>query len=296
LDVGIEAFGCCETHGGWRLSFSGDDFASVHYCLSGEGAMRVGKGQVAPLRSDTLVLIPASIPYRFQAGPDIRHEVDGDRLSTPSGDGLQHFLAGSGGTDPLIVACGRIGLSCVNRRCLFESLKTPIVEADIEPPLARQTFEKLLREFSSPAIGSRPLAEALLKQCLILLLRRQVRRGVSVLPWLAAFADKGLARALKTMIDDPGRPHGVDELARLAAMSRSVFLRRFAETFDRTPMDLLRDLRLARAAWLLRSTDQPVGRVSGAVGFGSRSHFSRVFKEKLGQDPTAYRVSGTEAA
>ena len=56
-------------------------------------------------------------------------------------------------------------------------------------------------------------------------------------------------------------------------------------------MDLLRELRLRRAAQMLKSSQAPVKAVAQAVGYGSRSYFSRAFKAFYGIDPAAYRAS-----
>ena len=72
-------------------------------------------------------------------------------------------------------------------------------------------------------------------------------------------------------------------------MSRSVFARRFHECFDRTPMDYLRDVRLRRAARLLHRADLSVNDVASKVGFASRSHFSRAFRDHFGCAPADFR-------
>src|SRR3546814_21191933 len=67
----------------------------------------------------------------------------------------------------------------------------------------KNQFVMLLTESRRPGIGSRPLTEALLKQCLILALRRWIERDTSPLPWLAAMADKRLSRALHAIFEEP---------------------------------------------------------------------------------------------
>ena len=55
-------------------------------------------------------------------------------------------------------------------------------------------------------------------------------------------------------------------------------------------MDFLKEVRLRRAAHLLRATDLPVKTVAARVGFASRSYFSRAFKAFTGHDPAGYRA------
>jgi AraC-like DNA-binding protein len=61
------------------------------------------------------------------------------------------------------------------------------------------------------------------------------------------------------------------------------------ECFNRPPMDYLRDVRLRRAAQLLRCGDLSVDEVARKVGFPSRSHFSLTFRDHFGASPLAFR-------
>ena len=69
------------------------------------------------------------------------------------------------------------------------------------------------------------------------------------------------------------------------------------ETFHTTHKAHLSKLRLDEAARLLRETGNPVGEIALSVGFNAPSHFNRVFKERFGVAPQAYRSqSGAETA
>jgi transcriptional regulator GlxA family with amidase domain len=93
------------------------------------------------------------------------------------------------------------------------------------------------------------------------------------------------------MVDQPGASFTLERLAQLAGMSRSAFAHHFKKAFGRPAMDVLREVRLRRAAHLLRATDLPVKLVASQVGFGSRSHFSRAFRTHSGQDPAGFRAA-----
>ena len=72
-------------------------------------------------------------------------------------------------------------------------------------------------------------------------------------------------------------------------MSRTVFSERFRDAFGTSPMAFVRQARLQEAAKLLRSTDLPVKAIAARVGFASRSHFSRAFRQRFKRDPAEYR-------
>jgi len=79
------------------------------------------------------------------------------------------------------------------------------------------------------------------------------------------------------------------ELVDIAGMSRRSFLRAFEAATGSTPIDYLIQLRLARAATLLRSTTQTITDVAFQVGFQDSNYFSRQFRQRHGMSPTAYR-------
>jgi AraC family transcriptional regulator len=72
-------------------------------------------------------------------------------------------------------------------------------------------------------------------------------------------------------------------------MSRSAFARDFRATLGVTPMEFVTRIRLNLARRLLVSTVRSVEAIAPEVGFSSRSHFSRVFREHYGTDPSTFR-------
>jgi signal transduction histidine kinase/ligand-binding sensor domain-containing protein/DNA-binding response OmpR family regulator len=83
---------------------------------------------------------------------------------------------------------------------------------------------------------------------------------------------------------------GVEELARLVAHSRGHLHRRLKGMIDESPSDLLRRMRLERAAQLLEAGAGSVSEVAYAVGFKSIAHFSNRFQDQFGVRPSAYRA------
>jgi signal transduction histidine kinase/ligand-binding sensor domain-containing protein/DNA-binding response OmpR family regulator len=82
---------------------------------------------------------------------------------------------------------------------------------------------------------------------------------------------------------------GVEELARLVAHSRGHLHRRLKEITDESPSDLLRRMRLERAAQLLEAGAGSVSEIAYGVGFRSIAHFSNRFHDQFGVRPSAYR-------
>jgi signal transduction histidine kinase/ligand-binding sensor domain-containing protein/DNA-binding response OmpR family regulator len=81
----------------------------------------------------------------------------------------------------------------------------------------------------------------------------------------------------------------VELLAREVAHSRGHLHRRLRHLLGGTPSDLIRRMRLERAAHLLESQAGSVAEVAYSVGFKSVAHFSNAFKERYGMRPTGWR-------
>ncbi|MCT9145696.1 helix-turn-helix domain-containing protein, partial [Streptomyces violarus] len=102
--------------------------------------------------------------------------------------------------------------------------------------------------------------------------------------------DARIRRAEELIAADPGAPHTVRSLAEVVALSPSRFAHLFTRQLGQSPMRALREARLRHAARLLEGTDLPVERVAAASGFASPFHFNRVFRERYGMPPGAYRT------
>jgi AraC-like DNA-binding protein len=88
----------------------------------------------------------------------------------------------------------------------------------------------------------------------------------------------------------------VDDLARVAGLSRAHFSREFRRAFGESPHAYLLTRRLERAAALLRMTDRTVADICVSVGLQSVGSFTSSFTRTFGLSPTAYRARFPPAA
>jgi signal transduction histidine kinase/AraC-like DNA-binding protein len=77
----------------------------------------------------------------------------------------------------------------------------------------------------------------------------------------------------------------VAELADAMGQDRSYLFRRVREVTGQAPSDLIRDLRLQRAAELLQAEAGPISEIAYAVGFSSVAYFTKCFRERYGRTP-----------
>lgn len=81
----------------------------------------------------------------------------------------------------------------------------------------------------------------------------------------------------------------VSELAAMAGLSRSHFAMLFKEHTGRAVGQYQTELRMKRARELLDTTDMPIERIAGLVGYDDSYYFSRQFKQVHGMSPRPYR-------
>ncbi len=86
-----------------------------------------------------------------------------------------------------------------------------------------------------------------------------------------------------------GEPLTVGALAAHAGLPLRTFTRRFAAATGTSPLRWLLRERLAAAQERLETTDEPVGRVAAACGFGSAASLRAHFGRELRTSPLAYR-------
>ncbi|MET1073370.1 MAG: AraC family transcriptional regulator, partial [Umezawaea sp.] len=153
----------------------------------------------------------------------------------------------------------------------------------------RGSLYRLFDEMAGQRMGS---AFAIRQHCQLLLL--EVLRayvGQADLPagGVRMLADERLGPALRLMHAEPGRPWGLEELARAASMSRTTFAERFRVVGGMPPLTYLSRWRMLLARRALRDSDVRVGELAVELGYGSESAFSTAFKREVGRSPLRYR-------
>ncbi len=83
----------------------------------------------------------------------------------------------------------------------------------------------------------------------------------------------------------------VQKMATLAGMSLSTFKREFQKLYQQSPATYLRDKKVEKAIELLSKTDLRATEIAYECGFSSVAHFSRIFKNRKGLPPTAYKLN-----
>ena len=294
LEVDVITLTECSVSRNWQLSFPASETAGIHYNLEGIGQMCVGTGPAIPLTPHTLVITPPRQPFRIDAaaGQGVASRTGVQEARWKSGDvsGTAKRIS-AGSSDPeVIMICGCFHASYGSSIDLFATLASPIVERFDATDQLGYRLEAALAELVDRQVGMEAMATALLKQVLITLLRRSLSSGDLRLEQFSILSDPQVTRAFARMAANPGAPHSVTSLSETAGLSRSAFMARFTGAVGCSPMVALRQLRMRQASNLLTANVLSIEQIAHAIGYASRSSFSRVFRRAFGNDPAEYRA------
>jgi AraC-like DNA-binding protein len=149
----------------------------------------------------------------------------------------------------------------------------------------------LFEEAFSKRAGRQVTINRLFEYVVILLLRHLIEMKSLDCGILAGLADEKLARAITMMHEHPDQTFSLNNLARIAGMSRARFASHFRNIVGATPFDYLSDWRISIALPMIKK-GIPINMVAPTVGYTSCAAFTRAFTKKTGYSPRAWMRRG----
>jgi AraC family transcriptional regulator len=147
-------------------------------------------------------------------------------------------------------------------------------------------------EVSTHNLGGQLFIDSVTNLVCVQLLRRYAnvtfRETRSSRSGLSPLQAKRIAGYVDNNLEHPLR---LAELAQMAHVSSSHFLRQFRSRFGCAPHAYVMQRRLSRARGLLAKSPQSLKVVAARCGFSDQSHMTRVFQRHLNVTPGAYRES-----
>ena len=271
----------------WGLRLPGTIQLAVHAVIQGHAWLWVeGGDNPLELRPGDLALV--------RGGPDhfVAHE-PGARCVLPE-DFRSLHAADDAKLDPraAVFLCGAYRFAGDIGAGLVSSLPPVLsLPSSIDDPI-HGVIALLSRELAHAESGRQTVLDRLLDVLVVLGLRTGLACSANAPAWFRAASDPRLARALQSMHANPGKPWGVDELARLSNMSRATFARVFQELLGQSPMKYLTEWRMTVARDLLRTQDVSLAEVADQVGYSSQCAFVTAFRRHHGQPPGRWRQHG----
>lgn len=102
-------------------------------------------------------------------------------------------------------------------------------------------------------------------------------------------ADECFMKAISKIHESYKENLTVEDLAKIANLSRSAFVKRFTEICKLPPSDYLTNKRLEAAENLLINTSLSITDIAYETGFYDASHLNKAFKAKWNLSPSAFR-------
>ncbi|WP_152048630.1 AraC family transcriptional regulator [Aureimonas psammosilenae] len=271
--------------GSWRVDAAVID--DPLFCLILEGASLLSVAGQVPIElgENDFVLVPPSRAFAMSSldggppgGQSVVSKLDDEtRHGDPDGPANVRMLV------------GRLAFGSPDAGLLLSLLPDLVHVRGLE---RIATLVKLVR---SEAQDERPARDMVLERLLEVLLIEALRAtSDSAAPpgLLRGLADARLSGAIRSMHKDPRRDWTVEQLAREASLSRSVFFDRFRREVGTAPIEYLLSWRMALARNMLRRGEGSVKEVAERVGYGSASSFSVAFTRFVGIPPMRFARAG----
>lgn len=264
-----------------------------HYVLEGRARFRMRDGEEFELGPGETVMFPRNDPHLM--GSDLsRPALRGDAVVQPpaTGGGLLTIRLGESGETTRIV-CGFLGTEDIRGNPIVGVLPATLRLA-ARTGSAEDWIRSCFHHAADQIAAGRTASEVMMSKLSELLFVEAVQRYVEDprhqhTGWLAACADRQLARALALLHARVAEDWTVDALGHEVGLSRSALAARFVEILGVPPMQYLAGWRIHCAAHELLNTGKAIARIAQEVGYESEASFTRAFKRVLGSPPAAWR-------
>ncbi len=270
-----------------------------HLITEGECHVELGDAPPVKLVAGDAVIFPHGDAHLMNSRPGLPPAQGGVRLDAVLARRPRQIAHGGGGARTRLV-CGYLACDARLARLLLAGLPA-IVKVNVRGSNAGAWLEASVRYALAEARSPRPggagvlakLAEVLFIEVLRLYMNEQ---GEGRTGWLAGVGDRIVGAALNALHTDPARGWTLDELARVAATSRSVLAERFQHLVGSSPMQYLTQWRMLLASNLLCRSNAPLASIAQDVGYQTDTAFSRAFRREFGAPPAAWRRRQAAAA
>ena len=275
--------------GAWGVRFPSSDGVAFGLMTSGSCVLKIEGHQPQLARHGDFLLLPAPPEWSLSATAD---DVPVDFNTIFAGPAPAVTQVGPLGEEVATrFVGGHFTFGDENAGLLKSVLPSKVVIRSIRPEANR--LRKVLDLIDDEAGADRPgkqlLLERLLEIMLVEAIRHEPNRGPSDRAGLlAGLADPRIAAVLRAVHSDVQRAWTVQDMAKIACMSRSVFASRFSLLVGLPPIDYLLRWRMALAKEALRLGRGRLSQVAQDVGYQSVSAFSAAFSRTVGCPPSSY--------
>lgn len=159
--------------------------------------------------------------------------------------------------------------------------------------IVRNLIGGMLQEFGRPDLGAEEMLRNSFRNVLILATRAHNGSGFDK---PAARGTQKLQENFRKAVDfieaNFDRAISLEEIAKVAGLNRTYFSEIFHRVMGRKLSNYLMDLRMFKAATLLKNSDLSIKETAYRSGFSDLRHFTRVFQKHYHCTPGKFRTRG----
>jgi AraC-like DNA-binding protein len=268
----------------------------IEYHLLTRGSCWAGLIDAEPvqLQAGDIIVFPRGDAHVLSSKPGMRFTPDMTNFEGADKTQLPFQLQfGGEGPEEAGVVCGFLGCDARPFNPLLAALPR-LLHLPASSPHRSAWLNHIVQAAVDESVNKRSGGESVLGRLSELMFIEVVRSYIQTLSaeetgWLAALADKHIAAALNAMHGKPSQAWTLEDLAKIAGLSRSAFAERFAQVLGRPPIQYLAEWRMQLATSLLVDSKDAIAQVAAKVGYESEAAFSRAFKKLVGAPPAEWR-------
>ena len=153
------------------------------------------------------------------------------------------------------------------------------------PTFLRKYIEKIKKEQTLRAVGFEEKCDCILSEMVIDLCRTYRKNATIQSPYDRVEASR------EEMMQAPEKQWTLEEMAKISGYSQSRFSAIYKEKYGLSPKQDIINMRVEKAAQMLKYSNRSVGEIAEVCGFGTIYYFSKYFKQAKGVTPTEYALN-----
>lgn len=269
--------------GHWGVRYA--PFGHPGFCVVTDGTCLLQVDDADPLRLEAgdFVFLPATPGFVLSGFEPVEPQDIDPATVMDQGHEMRHGVLEG---EPDVRMLGGYFVFDSPDTALLVALLPPIIHVRGEDCFG--TLVRLVREEAMQTRSGRDLILTRLVEVLLIEALRAAPGDAAPAGLLRGLADERLALSIREIHRDPSRAWTVEQLAKVAALSRSAYFQRFTRAVGMPPMEYLLAWRMALAKDILDRQHLVIEKVAARVGYSSASTFSTAFTRYVGRSPSGY--------
>ena len=275
----------------WGMEVSKGPYAQFHMIVKGKCTLNIKGEKTVELYAGDIVIFPFGKEHWLADSPNSTR-INGQKIVESIWNNNPIFKGDHFATKMI---CGHFEFDRSIEHLFMKSLPQFIHISDMD----RKEFSwlenisnLLIQESGSNQLGNAITVNRLAEVLFIHSIRAYILQNNDTIGLFAALKNSKLSNVLSQIHNAPEFHWNLENLAKEAGMSRTLFANKFKEIVGETPLHYITNWRILKAKQFLKESSVSISEVAEKVGYSSEAAFNRVFKKKVRKTPAVYRRVG----